>query len=262
MGKNNIILFLTGCVDPKGMAFTALNNPEIRRQQYIDTLNWYLDNTSLPILFVENTNVDLSNEFRHNLIQGRLEILTFDGNNYDRSLGKGYGEARIMQYGFEHSNFLLHEDAVIIKVTGRFICKNIEDLVKRYNCSNTIYANIGKDDWGGNIASSVFVIAPSEFWKNIFLPRREELNDSKFFHFEHLLYESLCTWSNDGGRHREFWILPVMIGVSGTSGKKISCNSSNRTIKSKLFYILHRFFNYRRYLNPFYKGKPHKLLEV
>ena len=28
------ILFLTACVNPKGMAYTKLSNPEIRLQQY------------------------------------------------------------------------------------------------------------------------------------------------------------------------------------------------------------------------------------
>ena len=46
------ILFLTACVNPKGMAYTKLSNPEIRLQQYKDALNWYLENTDMKILLV------------------------------------------------------------------------------------------------------------------------------------------------------------------------------------------------------------------
>lgn len=249
-----MILLLTGCIDPKGMAYTALNNPDVRKQQYVDAITWYLQNTELPVLFVENSGTDISSEFISYIEEGKLEMITYDGNNYDKSLGKGYGEAQIMKYGFEHSRFLQERGALVVKITGRFICKNINDIVRRYHSENTVYADICKDDWGGNIASSIFVIAPSQFWKEYFLPRREELNDSKRFHFEHLLYESICQWFKDGKKHREFWRNPLMIGVSGTSGLP-SISSECRDFKNKMLYLLHRI-GYRGYLNPFYKGNP------
>ena len=43
------ILFLTACVNPKGMAYPKLSNPEIRLLQYKDALDWYLENTSMKI---------------------------------------------------------------------------------------------------------------------------------------------------------------------------------------------------------------------
>lgn len=248
------IIFLTGCIDPKGMSYTALNNPNVRRRQYVEAITWYLQSTDFPILFVENSGTDISTEFTPYIENGRLEVITYDGNNYDRSLGKGYGEAQIMKYGFGHSRFLQQDDTLVIKITGRFICKNINEIVRKYHSKNTVYANISKDDWGGNIASSGFVIAPYRFWNEYFLPRREELNDSKRFHFEHLLYESVCKCTKDGMRHREFWKIPQMEGVSGTSGQ-LSISSNKRDFKSKLLFFLHRLA-YRGYLNPFYKGDP------
>lgn len=253
-----MVLFLTGCIDPHGMTYTVLENPDIRRQQYIDAISWYLENTTIPILFVENSGNDISSEFSSYVNYKRLEILTFNGNDFDNNLGKGYGEARIMQYGFEHSWMLQQQDTSIIKITGRFICRNINNVVRRYHTHQTVYSDISKDDWGGNISSSGFIIAPSAFWTKFFLPRREELNDSKRFHFEHLLYESIYNWTKEGMRHREFWITPQMEGISGTSGKH-SISSDHRDFKSKLLYILHRF-GYRGYLNPFYHGNPNHVI--
>jgi len=252
----NTILLLTACVNPGGMSYTQLNNPDKRRQQYENALNWYLTNTTLPILFVENsgTEIEIGDSLFAN--SNRLEMLTFNGNDYDKTLGKGYGEAKILQYAFEHSQMLKNKDAasLIIKMTGRFVCKNIEAISKRYQNLQTIYANIDKDDWGGNVAISNIVIAPALFWTDYFLLSKEKLNDSKRYHFEHLLYDSICAWKSKGYKHREFWMLPEMEGFSGTTGSK-TYSSNKRNIYGKIMYILHKL-GYRGYLNPFYKGNP------
>ena len=100
------ILFLTACVNPNGMAYTKLNNPEVRLQQYKDALDWYLDHTDMKILLVENSGTDISSSYQKQIGEGRLEFLCFDGNNYDRFRGKGYGEAAIIAYGIAHSRLL------------------------------------------------------------------------------------------------------------------------------------------------------------
>lgn len=48
-----------------------------------------------------------------------LNLFCYDGNDYDRSRGKGYGEAAIMEYGFSHSNMINNAVATdfIVKVT-------------------------------------------------------------------------------------------------------------------------------------------------
>ena len=73
------ILFLTACVNPKGMAYTKLSNPEIRLQQYKDALDWYLENTSMKILLVENSGYDFSDCYQKQIREGRLEFICYDG---------------------------------------------------------------------------------------------------------------------------------------------------------------------------------------
>lgn len=260
---NNMILFLTACVNPKGMAYTKLSNPEVRFRQYREALDWYLANTDMKILMVENSGYDFSDSYQEQIARGRLEFLVFDGNNYNRSKGKGYGEALIMDYGMEHSNMLKNACAndLIVKVTGRLLCLNIIGLCKGVH-TKTVYANITKDDWDGNICSSQFVIAPISFWRDCFLPKREMLNDSKCYHFEHLLYDSIILWRKDGKNFREFWNIPLMEGISGTSGAVIKTTQTLfQKLTYRLMYVLHRL-GYRGYLNPFYHGQPKKLLLV
>ena len=249
------ILFLTACVNPKGMAYTKLSNPEIRLQQYKDALDWYLENTSMKILLVENSGYDFSDCYQKQIREGRLEFICYDGNDYDRNRGKGYGEAAIMEYGFSHSNIINNAVATdfIVKVTGRLLCSNIEIMCEHCHKLDTVYANIAKDDWGGNISNSQFVIAPLSFWKDYFFPKREKIDDSTRYHFEHLLYDSISNWKKKGKHHREFWVLPEINGVSCTTRQKIK-SSSHRDIKEIIMYFLHRL-GYRGYLNPFYKGE-------
>ena len=40
--------------------------------------------------FVENTDYDISSYFTKEIGQGRLECLSFNGNDYDKSFGKGH----------------------------------------------------------------------------------------------------------------------------------------------------------------------------
>lgn len=259
-----MILFLTACVNPKGMAYTRLSNPKVRLNQYKEALDWYLNNTAMKILIVENSGYDFSQDYQAEIKDGRLEFITYNGNDYDRKRGKGYGEASIMKYGIEHSMFLKGNlDTMVVKVTGRLLCKNITELCDRYHASNTVYANLGKDDWGGNLALSQVVVAPVRYFSNSFLPKCEEINDSQCRHFEHVLYDSIKDWKKNGGKHRMFWIPPIIEGMSGTSGAKINTRkSASQMLRYHLMYILQRYFGYRGYENPFYHAQFKKPIQV
>lgn len=258
------ILFLTACVNPNGMAYTKLNNLEERLRQYKEALNWYLDHTDMRILLVENSGCDFSDCYQRQIDEGRLEFLCFEGNDYDRSRGKGYGEAAIMEYGIAHSRLIktCPPEIQIVKITGRLVCKNVNVLCSRYRRTSTVYGQLSMDDWNGSIAVSQVVMGPLAFYTNYFLPRREDINDSQCRHFEHVLYDAVCDWKRSGNRFREFWTPPMMEGVSGTSGAVIASDvSCSQMAKYRLMYILHRL-GYRGYLNPLYHGQPKKPLEI
>lgn len=128
--KKAPILLLTACINSGGMSFTALQDPGVRKRQYVDALRYYLDNASLRIVFCENTGYDMSEQFSEDIASNRLEYMTFDGNRYDRTLGKGYGEALIIQHALCNSSFINDSDGYVIKITGRIIVENISDIIK------------------------------------------------------------------------------------------------------------------------------------
>ena len=100
------IILLTSCVNPNCMPFTALSDINVRKQQYLDALRFYVNNTPLPIVYVDNSNVDIK-EYNviSNIVDDRLELLSFDGN-HDKKHGKGYGESEIIDYAIQHSNII------------------------------------------------------------------------------------------------------------------------------------------------------------
>lgn len=208
-----ICLLLTACINPNGMSYTQLQDSAERLRQYADALNYYLGKTSLPIVFVENSGYDISSSFVKEIGSGRLEVLTFNGNNYDKQKGKGFGEALILKYAFEHSQILKQCDYVV-KITGRLIVRNIKSILfeSRLIKNELIVSYLCQDF----LDSRVF-IASSSFYKDLFLPNIDRIDDGIGYYFESLLLD--CKKQTDW---RPFYtLLPQIDGVSGTYGTKI-----------------------------------------
>ncbi len=243
-----MVILLTACVNPNGMALTALQDTNERLKQYEDALKWYLDNTSLPILFVENTECDLSPKYEALIEEGRLEMLTFRGNDYPRELGKGFGEAKILEYALKHSKLLTNADSVV-KITGRLICSNVNTIIREIKRPNTVMGLLIKDRWSRMQCKSQVVVLPVKFIRDYFLPSSDKLNDGEKYWFEHLLWDASEKWQHDGNRFKEFVHLPILKGQSGSMGT-IYTNSVWDIMMQPLRAFVHRRFHYYGVLNP------------
>lgn len=212
-----IALLLTACIHPKGMAFTALNNPEERSRQYSEALDYYLRHTSLPLVCCENTGVDLSGRYATQIASGRMEYLTFDGNNYDKSRGKGYGEMEIMAYAFAHSRLLQQADEVM-KITGRLKVTNLTRLLRHHRRLAPHHAiQVFEAIPSEAFIDSRLILAPRPFFQDRLIPRQEELDDSRHFWMEHLLFSAVS--AQQAFPFLPFPILPLIQGTSGSTGK-------------------------------------------
>ncbi|MGN6533383.1 MAG: hypothetical protein ACTHK0_16695, partial [Ginsengibacter sp.] len=127
----NIVLLLTGAINTCNKGFTFLNDPQKRRSDYISTVRYYLDSYEYPIVFVENSNEDISSQFKNEIENKRLEVLCFDGNNYDEKIGKGLGEMRCIKYGILNSSFI-NQDHFVFKITGRYKILNLNKFINFY----------------------------------------------------------------------------------------------------------------------------------
>lgn len=234
---SKLVLLLTACINPKGMSNTVLQDNNKRLAQYKVALDWYLQNTNVKIVFIENTGFDISNDYAEHIKSGRLEMLTFDGNNYDKKLGKGYGEALIIEYGFKKSRFLKEANDVV-KVTGRLIIKNINQLLK-YSKPEHLYCNLVKASTRANTGYSVFFRAPKLFYTEYFLKNIQLINDETLYYFEHYLNDCCKQWQKDGRKWEEFWLPILICGQSGTSGTYYR-TSYSMFLKQFVRYITHK----------------------
>lgn len=234
--KQDTLLFLTACVHPKGMALTALQDGDVRLSQYLEAIKFYLKKYSFKILVVENTEVDLSSFFQLEIKQGRLECLTFDGNSFDRSWGKGYGEGLIINYAFSHSRFI-RGCKYLIKVSGRHRVLNLNSIIMVSELflnsnNNLVVCEVNPQT---KSARSDCYIASKSFYEKYLNEDLKNCNDSKNIWFEHILYR--CIYKACHGNF-QFLYIPFALdqkGDSGTSGKQIS--------KTRFRRKLHFFFN-------------------
>lgn len=240
--KQDVAILLTACVNPMGMSYTVLQDSHVRKQQYIEALRYYLDNTGVIIVFVDNTESDLTPYFEKEIETGRLEILSFDGNHFEKAKGKGYGESLIIEYGLNNSRFLIDIN-LIIKITGRLKCLNIEKVIAKCCNSETVYSWFVLDEYSCPICESRVFIAPRVFYEQYFLPKKNEIDDSNHQYFEHVLLKSLNKWIGNKRNFKEIWFPLVLNGIGGSTGQVYS-KSFFQSIQFYIHYFLHKFNYY------------------
>ncbi len=210
---SNIVILLTSCIRPNGMIFTVLQNQEERRRQYREALLYYVHYTKYKIVFCDNSGVDVS-DFK---ISNRVEILSFKGNDYDKTLGKGYGEFEIIRYAVAHSIFL-SQASHVVKITGRLRITNLSDSINWTAIhfpfvQKSIYCVINEIN---RLTDSRCFLLHREFLSQ-FVNASNICNDSANYYFEHLLFDCIEKYGKDyliSG----FAIPLNILGQSGTSG--------------------------------------------
>lgn len=228
------IILLTACINPGGMPFTVVSDATQRLNQYLLALQFYLQNTSCPIVFVDNSNMDKTPFLEYESQYGsRLEILSFDGNKV-KTKGKGLGEMEIIEYALIHSKFnLLLDKHRIVKITGRLIVRNINSLLK---CDKwhlypykSIVCHVNSDL---TFADSRIFISLGSFM-NLLVKQKKYLNDTKGIYFEHLLCQQIK-------QQKTFTFFPFITephfeGISGSTG--IKYEKPNTSLLYKLRYL-------------------------
>lgn len=238
---DDVTLLLTACVNPAGMCQTVLQDSDLRLAHYIQALNFYLENTNLRVVIVENTGVDLSNYVDDKWIQNkRLEVLHFYGNNFEKKKGKGYGEALIIEYAFKYSR-MISNSKYVVKITGRYMILNIVKTISHYQThilNGVSFVAIEDCYYRFKLCTSECIIAPICFYKDYFLPQIERIDDSQHFYFEHLLFEVIGKWMKIN-TIRVFRSALNINAVSGSTFVKVNRNAKHKMIHSfrRLLYI-------------------------
>lgn len=125
--KNNLVILMTATIEPNSFTTLALKDPDVRREQYIDALKFYLAKTNLNIVFTENSGCSIEKQFEDYKDKNRIEFLIYKSEPTIPDKGKGAKELEIINYAVNNSKFISDCDA-IVKVTGRLKVLNIVQL--------------------------------------------------------------------------------------------------------------------------------------
>ncbi|PYE82128.1 hypothetical protein DFQ11_102709 [Winogradskyella epiphytica] len=213
--KNHITLLLTGTITPNSFDTLALKDPDVRRNQYIEAIKFYLSTTNLSIVFTENSGCSIENEFDNFKDKERLEFLTYKSEPTTPDKGKGAKELEIIHYAMYHSEFISDSDA-IIKVTGRLKILNIHKLHKDFSFFNKNKKNL--------LACNIYKLTRMDsrcfFFTKDFWPCLETFGKliNLKYSFEQALWDSGLQYLRDGSEYKQFKRPLRVSGISGGFG--------------------------------------------
>lgn len=212
---NNIVILLTGTINPNTFATLALTDPEIRREQYIEAIKYYLSTTTLKIVFVENSGCSIENEFNNYKDNKRLEFLTYKSEPTIPDKGKGAKELEIINYAINQSKFISNSVA-IIKITGRLKVLNVNNLYSDYLSFTTKYKKI----MVCNIYKSTRMDSRCFFFTKDFWSYLESFGESICLKYsiEEALWDSGLVYTKNGMIFKQFKRPLRINGVSGGFG--------------------------------------------
>lgn len=228
------VILLTACVNPDGMPLTTVSDSALRLNQYLHALEFYLRETSCPVVFVDNSNVDPRTFTMLKSRYGkRLEILVFDGNK-DKTRGKGYGEMEIISYALVNSEHGLDKTSCrIMKITGRLVLRNIKSILAMDHWhvypQGAVVCQMNNEM---TFADSRAFIASGGFLQNL-VKDKNKIDDMHGVYFEHVLCESIKFQRQYA--YSPFFVELAFEGVSGSTGQNYEYQS--RSLPYKIRFV-------------------------
>ena len=144
-----LLLMTATIVPPEGVLALHRTDPALRLQDYLNALAFYLSPKCRMIdriVFVENSASDLAplRELAERQSGGKqVEFVSFYGLDYSPSYTRGYGEFKLLDHAFRHSQLLgqLGQEDAWWKVTGRIKVLNFDRMVQTAPPSYDLYAD-------------------------------------------------------------------------------------------------------------------------
>ena len=150
MNETAQILLLSATVTPPSQVPNlVLTDPQIRLFDYERALAFYQSLIGKGVDYIvlaENSNADISRLrelVNRSGLSNRVELISFYGLDYPSSYGKGYGEFKLVDYAMSNSRILnaAKPEVVIWKVTGRYVVKNLAQIIRQRPRQFDIYCN-------------------------------------------------------------------------------------------------------------------------
>lgn len=240
--KSTLILTSTVYVNS---ALTVLVSAEVRLQQYLQAILFYLNSSEIDkIIICDNSNFDyrIFAPLFSSLSQKEIEYLNFTvDTQLVKNLGKGYGEGEIMKYVVQNSIILNSSEDRIVKITGRLIVTNIDDVLRSCQDSVTYFQPYCSNPFRPNLhaVDTRFFVVDKNIYVNHFLNVHCKVNDINGIFLEHCFYDTI----NSNLIPTKFMkVMPIFIGFSGSTGLNYS-EAKFKSLIRKFLFFLYRFIH-------------------
>lgn len=211
---NDAILCMTATICPN-VPMVSREEPADRLADYKKSIRFYLDQTELPIVFLENSNYNLYDDadFKAFEATGRFRLLRFQSHP-DTRKGKGFQEFFMLdKFVREKLN-----NETIIKVSGRYIVKNISQLIPHLDAPLNIDLHRKM-----RVALTGFFSVQKSIYLEHFCGKYFYADDPKGHYIEHTLYDEIL-YSRLKSKSRLLPQNPQFEGISGSYGGSLSRN--------------------------------------
>jgi len=216
-------LLLTATITPPADAVKlARTDPAARLGDYLQALQFYLrlpDDSIDRIVFVENSGSDVSKlrALAYRYPNKQVEFVTFYGLDYPAAYGRAFGEARLIDYAFEHSDILyqVEDDEPIWKGTGRLRLTNLAHMLRRAPRDYQLYCDLRNVNaqWMDQRFYSFTPFGYRALLKNTAEQLREDLHNT--LAAETLMYRHVIKHVGPGRVVPRFRSQPFIAGISG-----------------------------------------------
>ncbi len=215
-------LCLTGTIAPH-TDMVARADVAQRLEDYKSAIRFYLKYSSLPIVFLENSDYDLDSDpdFEVFISDERFELMRYD-HHPDMTRGKGFQEFYMLDHFVREALCT----PAMLKVTGRYIVRNIERLEQLIDGPLSIDLHRKK-----KVAiTSVFAVG-RELYLDHLAGRYAEANDAEGRFIEHVVYDAIA--QSDLMHHTKLLpTSPKLEGVSGSYGGSLQRNKYKMMLRS------------------------------
>lgn len=233
ISPDQISILLTAAIDVKGIGQMQRADTQTRLDDYSQALRKWLDDPWVRnIIFVENSGYPLDtlkDLVKQHPSGKQVEFLSFDGQDFPRHLGKGYGETLALQHVLAHSSQLATTTR-FLKVNGRYYVPNLTAVLRDLTPEVHVFCNITR----ALTFSDSRVFGGSRLFLDYVCRAGAEVNDSEGFWFEHTLSRAALRAIADGLSWSFISNLPVIDGVSGTMNSAYQEHAFRRYIKGRL----------------------------
>lgn len=215
-------IVMTATVEPNAV-IVERSDVKQRLSDYKLCVDFYLKSTDLPIYFVENSEFDLDSDpdFKEYEKAERFTIIRVKSLP-EKTKGKGYQEF----YAMDRAIGEKITESFIIKVTGRYLVRNISDLIPGMKSPLNI-------DMHRKMAVAItgFFGVEKECYQNYFAGLYKQVDDSEGVFIEHVLYREIVS-THLIEKTSLLPLNPQYEGISGSHGNSMKRNKYKMMVRS------------------------------